>query len=221
MTRNLGLVSSNTEKDPSKFQHVLDSFGEERLSEKGGWCGADTLVRELCKYSRTMVSESSRPHASEGPFDYAQGRSAPHTRITLAHHSSVLGPDFVHHANFSRLGVGIFVLSQVLLRQFVDVLVGAVLGNLNHGAADLKIAIGIVGIDDGQRHPRIAAPVAVLLPSARRIKNHILAVEVAPHPSDLRSSVGHSGAETGKSGLLEKVEVLFRNHVGQIGRAHV
>src|SRR5258707_9287732 len=214
MTRNLGLVSSNTESDPSKFHDVLDSFGEERLWEKVDWCGADTLVRELCKYSRTAVAESSRPHAGEGPFDYSQGRSAPQTRITLSHHGRVLRPDFVHHANFSRLGVGIFVLSQVLLRQFVDVLVCAVLGNLDHGAADLQIAIRIVGVDNGQRHSRIAAHVAVLLPAARRIKDYMLTVEVAPYRSDLRPSVGHQRAQTGECWLLEKVDVFFRNHVG-------
>src|SRR5258707_8724999 len=162
MTRNLGLVSSNTEKDPPKFQHVVDSFGEERLSEKGDWCGADTLVRELCKYSRTAVAESSRPHAGEGPFDYSQGRSAPQTRITLSHHGSVLRPDFVHHANFSRLGVGIFVLSQVFLRQFGDVLLGAVLAALNPAPGALQIADGIDASANDRRAPRSAASLPAL-----------------------------------------------------------
>src|SRR3981081_3494727 len=94
----LGL-SSNAERDPPKFHHELDSFGEERLSGKRiGSCGADTLVRELCKYSRTTVSDSPKPHA-EKSVRATQRPSAP--SVSLAHHGSVLGPDFVHHANLS------------------------------------------------------------------------------------------------------------------------
>src|SRR6202521_6072366 len=200
------LSSSNTERVPPKFRHELDSFGEERLSEK--------RRARLCWQGHSCPRAAER-RLSRQPVPTARGRGRPrHTGIILAHHGSMFRPDFIHHANLSRLRVRIFVDSQVLLRQFVDVLVRAVLGNLNHGAAYLQITIGIVGIDDGQRHPRIAAHVAVLLPAARRIKDHMLAVEVAPHGSDLRASVGHQRAEIGESALLEKVDIFFRNHVG-------
>src|ERR1700716_488704 len=106
MTRIFRL-SSNTEKDPPKFHHELDSFGEERLSEKrSGSCGADTLVRELCKYSRTTVSDSPTPPADKS-VRATQRPSA--SSVSLAHHGSVLGPDFVHHANLSRLRVRILI----------------------------------------------------------------------------------------------------------------
>ena len=63
MTRIPRLSSSSTEKDPPKFHRELDSFAEERLSEKaekrGGSCGADTLVRELRRCSRNVFSPAS------------------------------------------------------------------------------------------------------------------------------------------------------------------
>src|SRR5258708_2198883 len=74
--------------------------------------------------------------------------------------------------------------------------------------------VRILGIDNGQRDPRIAADIAVLLTAARRIKDYMLTIEVAPYRSDLRPSVGHQRAQTGECWLLEKVDVFFRNHVG-------
>src|ERR1700716_1597214 len=130
--------------------------------------------KAAARVARTLLS------ANCGDFFGPWSRIAPsrtRTRVSaatqrrsahsLAHHGSVLRPDLVHHANFSRLRVRVFVDSHIFLRQLVDVLGRAVLGNLNHGAADLHIAIRIVGIDNGQRHPRIAAHVAILLPAAR------------------------------------------------------
>src|ERR1019366_5646433 len=99
----------------------------------------------------------------------------------------------------------------------VDVLGGAVFSNLNHGAADLQITTRIVGIDDGQRHARIAAHVAILLAPAGRVEDDVLAIEIAPYGSDLRPPIGHEGAQTGESAFLEKIEIFFRNDVGHCG----
>src|ERR1700681_696289 len=118
MMRIPRLSSSNTQKDPQKFPHELDSFGEERLSEKSsGPYGADSLVRDLRRYSRTVASKSSRPHADKS-VRATRSPSAP--THSLAHHGSGLRPDLVHHANLSRLRVWILVDSHILLRQHVD-----------------------------------------------------------------------------------------------------
>src|SRR6266853_2054285 len=75
----------------------------------------DCRLVELQGRTRTRVSA---PHRSP--------MRQPHS---LAHHGGVLRPDFIHHANFSRLRVRILVDSHVLLSQLVDVLGGAVLAN--------------------------------------------------------------------------------------------
>ena len=51
---------------------------------------------------------------------------------------------------------------------------GALFGNLDDRAANLEVAIGIVGIDDGHRDMGIAPDVFIFLASARRIGNDVV-----------------------------------------------
>src|SRR6266849_7239254 len=61
----------------------------------------------------------------------------------LAHRLRPLGLDFVDDANLAGLPPRILVHAHILLRHLVDVLVGPVLGNLDHTTLQLQIAIRI------------------------------------------------------------------------------
>src|ERR1051326_2952024 len=62
--------------------------------------------------------------------------------------------DLVGQARFARPPPRIFVFVDVFLRERIDVRVGAVLGDAPHPAAQLDVAIGIVGIHDRERDRR-------------------------------------------------------------------
>ena len=108
-------------------------------------------------------------------------------RFCLAHDCCVLGLDFVKHADFTGLRVGIFIYSQIFFRQLVDAFVGAIFGDLDDATANLDITVGIFRIDDGHRNAGIAADVAILLASLGGVEDYALAVKVAPHRRDLRA----------------------------------
>jgi hypothetical protein len=57
--------------------------------------------------------------------------------LNLSHHRCVFGLDFVDHAHFAGLAVRIFVHTEVLLRHFVDVVGGALFGDLDNFATNL------------------------------------------------------------------------------------
>src|ERR1700675_3559458 len=134
--------------------------------------------------------------------------------VASAHGGRVLGLHLINHANFTRLRVGIFVYAQVFLRQFVNVIVGALLGNLGHAATNLEIAIWIFGIGDGHGDSRITAHVAILLPALGRIKDDMLAVVVNPNGRHLGASVWHQSSQTGERAFLKQVGVLFGDGTG-------
>src|SRR5579883_1858252 len=133
----------------------------------------------------------------------------------LTHGGRVFGLDLVDHADFPGLGIGILVNAQVFLGHFVDVLAGALLGDLGHAAANFEVAVRVLRVHDGQRDAGIAADIAILLAPLGGVEDDVLAVVVDPHGSDLGASVGHEGAEAGEGALLEKVGILFRD-----GRSH-
>ena len=86
-----------------------------------------------------------------------------------AHHGCVLGLDFVDHSGFRGLAIRVFVHAEVFFGHLVNVIVGSLLGNFHDAAADLKIAIGIIRIDDGQSDAGVAPYVAIFLSAARGI----------------------------------------------------
>src|SRR2546423_1351795 len=53
--------------------------------------------------------------------------------------------DLVHHPHVARLGERVFVLAEVFLGERVDMGAGALLDDAPYPAADLHVAIGIVG----------------------------------------------------------------------------
>src|SRR2546423_8002932 len=102
----------------------------------------------------------------------------------------MLGLDLVDYPRFVSLAVRIFIDAQIFFRQFVDVGIGAFFGDFDYAAADFKIAVRIVGINDGQRDAGIAAHVAVLLAAFGGIENNIVTVQIHPYRRDLRAAIG-------------------------------
>src|SRR5262245_53716023 len=82
--------------------------------------------------------------------------------LASAHDLDALGRDLVDHAHLARLAVLVLVHPGVLLGERVDVGVRARFGRLRDAAADLEVAVGIVGIHDRERHLRRAPHVLVL-----------------------------------------------------------
>src|SRR5262245_5124509 len=132
------------------------------------------------------------------------------TAITreLAHTLHGLGCDLHHHPHLARLTVWVLVLAHVLLGQRIDVLVGTLLGHLGHAPAHLHIAVRVVGILGGQRHPRIRFQISILHAAAGCVDAHVRPVEIAPHRRHLRPAVGSDGGEVTERLLVEDVAIL-------------
>src|SRR5206468_2338842 len=106
---------------------------------------------------------------------YGRSSSLGMTKESLAHGGGVFGFDFIDDADFAGLAVGIFVHAQIFFGQLVDALVGSFFGDLDDASADFYVAIGIFGVNYGQRDARIAAHVAVLLPPLGGVEDNVLA----------------------------------------------
>src|SRR5436853_6571930 len=76
------------------------------------------------------------------------------TAARSPHALDLLGRDRDGHADFPRLAAGVFVLAEVFLGQRVDVVIGALLRHPGHPAADLQVAVRVLGILDRDGHAR-------------------------------------------------------------------
>src|SRR5690242_10855076 len=122
-------------------------------------------------------------------FELLTGGGSRATR--LSHHGGVLGLDFVDDADLVGLAIRILIYAEIFLGKFIDVGVGAFFSDFDYPAANFQIAIGIVGINNGQSYARIAADIAIFLPSFGGIENDVVAFDVAPYGRYLGASVGH------------------------------
>src|SRR5262249_62322386 len=127
----------------------------------------------------------------------------------LSHHRRMLRLDLIEHANFAGLAVRIFVHAEIFLGELVDAIVGAFLSDLNDTAANFEIAIRVFRVDDSEGDAGITTNIAVLLPPACGIEDYMIAVEVNPDRSDLRTAVRHQRSEAGERTLLKKIFVLI------------
>ncbi len=96
---------------------------------------------------------------------------------------------------------GILVLAQVFLGEGVDVRVGALLGHAFHPAADLEIAISVVGIHDGQCDRRAGRHVARLDPAFGRVHAQHAVGIVEPDRRHLGRAVRHQRRGVAKAFL--------------------
>src|SRR4029453_333742 len=74
-----------------------------------------------------------------------------------SHLGDAVWTDLVDHPHFSGLAKRILIFSQVLFGQRIDMRVSALLGDVHDLALDGQVAIGIIGIGDGERY-LLAAP---------------------------------------------------------------
>src|SRR5688500_15107938 len=102
------------------------------------------------------------------------------TQALSTHGGAVRRFDPVKHSYFTRLSAGVAIHAQVLLRHPVDMLVRALLRDLDHPAAYRKVAIRVVGVHDIHAHPRIAAHVLILDAPPRRVDEDVAAVVIDP-----------------------------------------
>src|SRR2546423_15053286 len=130
------------------------------------------------------------------------------------HRLDRLGQDLHHHAHLARPAVRVLVLAQVLPRERVDVVLGALLAHLDNPPADLDVAVRVLGVLDRERDARVPLEVLVLDAPARRAEAHVRAVIVHPHRRHLRRAVRAHGGDVGERLLREEVAVLLgdRSH---------
>src|SRR5205085_12267574 len=102
------------------------------------------------------------------------------------HHAGAFGLNLVHDSLFLSLAIWVLVRTEILFRHLVDVRVCAMLGDFNNAAANLQIAVRVLRINDGQRNPRIAAHILILLAGFGGIDDDVVAFDVAPDGGDLR-----------------------------------
>jgi hypothetical protein len=100
--------------------------------------------------------------------------------------------------------------------ELVQVLGRARLGQLDDPAADLEVAVGLVGVVAQQGDPRVMAHVALFGEAAHGVDPQALAVDVAPHHRGLRMPLGGDGGQGGHRWALGQVAVGRRDLVGRM-----
>src|SRR5215469_8863920 len=110
--------------------------------------------------------------------------------------------DFVHDAHFAGLAVGVGVSAEILLRKRVDMRVGAGFDGAPDAAADLHIAVGVVGVHDRERHRRARFQGSRLDAALGRVHPDLPVGVVEPDRGYLRRSVRQYGRQIGKRLLL-------------------
>src|SRR6266516_2716316 len=155
-----------------------------------------------------------RPAVATASSAMERSSTAPRGRDANSHPLHALGQDLVQDAHLARLAERVLVLAEVLLRERVDVRVSALLRRLDDPPADLHVAVGVVGVLDGERHARVARQVPHLDAALRRVEAHVRAVEVDPHGRHLRRAVGARRGEVRERLLRKEIAVLLgdRSH---------
>ena len=74
--------------------------------------------------------------------------------------------------------------------------------HLRHAPADVRRRVRVVLLNDGDRHPGVAAHVARLDAALRRVHQDAVALNVYPNGRDLWRAVGHQGGYVGVILLL-------------------
>src|SRR5579862_4038960 len=127
----------------------------------------------------------------------------------LAHYGGVFGFDFVDHADFAGLTVGIFIDTEIFFGHLVDVGAGAFFSDFDDAAANFQIAVGIFGIDQCEGDAGIAANVFIFLASFGGIEDDVFAVVIDPDGGDLRAAIGHERAKAGEGAFGEQITIFF------------
>src|SRR3954447_15310880 len=111
--------------------------------------------------------------------------------------------------------------AEIAMRELVDVLAGAVLGDVDDATAHLVVAAGVLGVRHVQRHPGVALDVADLLVPVHRVDQHVRAVGVDPRLRHLRRAVGHEGRQEAGTGEAQEVEeTVGEGHAAALPLTH-
>ena len=104
----------------------------------------------------------------------------------------MLGQNLINPPYFARVAPGrrVGLATEIALRQFVQVLVGAFLRDLDHLAAHQHVAVRVVGVGNLDGYFRPLRHRDVFQPAFGRIHNHVLAVVIDPDGRDVRRAVG-------------------------------
>src|SRR5208282_6223760 len=86
-------------------------------------------------------------------------------RRSSSHGMDGLGFDLIDHTHLTWPAVGIVILAGVFFRQFINMRIGAVFGDVRHPPANRKVTVRVVRVEQIQSYARIAPHVAVLYSS--------------------------------------------------------
>lgn len=107
----------------------------------------------------------------------------------LGLHQQIVRPYPHRQPFFSGFAERIGLFAEVFLRHFVDVLVGASLGNLHNPSLYNEDVVWIAGIYHGDAALRIAPQVAHFLAALSGVEDDVVAVYVYPNRRDLGTPI--------------------------------
>src|SRR4051812_21023946 len=125
----------------------------------------------------TLQSEASTSGPEVGP--------RPSTAVQL----HALGLDAEQDALLALLAKRVLVLAEVLLRERVDVVVGALVRVIDDATADLRVLVRVLVVDHGHRHPRVPSHVPRPLPALGGVQHDVPAVDAGPDHLHVRRAV--------------------------------
>ena len=105
--------------------------------------------------------------------------------------------DFNHECDCGFAVVRIW-LAYILPRDAIEQLEISISTAFHYAAADLRFAVWIFEIDDGDGNPRVACSVAGLYRTLVRANDQMIVLATDPDWSTVRRAIAHDGREVGK-----------------------
>src|SRR4051794_23794144 len=134
---------------------------------------------------RSMAAARTNVHPDSGG---RRARAAGRKRLS-ALHADPIRLDKELDALLTRLTEGVLVLVEILLRQLVDVLVGAVVRVLHDPSAHRHVLVRVLAVHDEQRHLGIAAYVLGPGPALGAVDRDPAVLQVAPDDGQVGAAV--------------------------------
>src|SRR5258708_7341292 len=150
-----------------------------------------------------------QPNQIQGVLLESGSPSANQVRL-IAHRVDLVGLDGHDHAALTRLEVRVLVLADVLLRQLVDVVVRALLGDLGRPGDGHVTRLLVLRGQDRYGDARVATQVPFLRASDRGVEDHVLAVGVDPDRRRVRRAVFAERDNRAPVLPAEELRLLFR-----------
>src|SRR3954454_19838010 len=125
--------------------------------------------------------------------------------------------DLDDHPLLARSEVGVFVLTQVLPREHVDVLERALVDDLRRAADHHVAGLLVLGGQDGYGRAWIALDVGDLGPASGAVDEDVLAVVVDPDRGRLRRSVLADGRDHAPVAVGEELRLLLAQRGHRFG----